>query len=123
MGNSSVLGGAGAPGAAGAAEAGAGAAATARAPAIRQITTVDGRTFAAKVWIDASYEGDLLARAGVSYRVGREAASEYNETLAGMSAGARSNQFDIAVDPFDESGDPLPFTSLPPQGRAIGSGD
>jgi hypothetical protein len=41
-----------------------------------------------------------------------------------MSAGARGNQFSLAVDPFDhDTGAPLPFTTLPPQGRAIGSGD
>lgn len=40
-----------------------------------------------------------------------------------MSAGAHSNQFGLAVDPFDHAGKPLPFTSLPPPGRAVGSGD
>lgn len=39
-------------------------------------------TIAARIYIDASYEGDLLAAAGVPYRVGREAKSEYNESLA-----------------------------------------
>jgi hypothetical protein len=90
---------------------------------VESITTTDGRSFAAKVWVDASYEGDLLARAGVSYTIGREGRDDYNETLAGMSAGASSNQFDLAVDPFDAAGNPLPFTALPPQGRTIGSGD
>lgn len=97
--------------------------AAAPAPMIKHIVTIDGRQFAAKVWIDASYEGDLLARAGVSYRVGREARSEHNESLAGMSAGATSNQYDLPVDPFDAAGNPLPFTSLPPSGREVGSGD
>lgn len=48
-------------------------------------TSADGRTreeFAARVFIDATYEGDLMARAGVAYRVGREGRGEYQETLA-----------------------------------------
>ncbi len=43
--------------------------------------------WAGKVFIDATYEGDLMARAGVMYRVGREARSEFNEPFAGMNAG------------------------------------
>jgi hypothetical protein len=41
----------------------------------------------AKVFIDATYEGDLLAAAGVPYRVGREASAEFGESLAGMTEG------------------------------------
>lgn len=47
------------------------------------------RTFTGQVFVDASYEGDLMAAAGVSYRVGREARSEFDEFLAGISAGPR----------------------------------
>ncbi len=43
--------------------------------------------FTAKVFIDASYEGDLLAATGVPYRVGREASAEFGESLAGMTEG------------------------------------
>ncbi len=43
----------------------------------------------AQIFIDATYEGDLLALAGVPYRVGREAREEYNESLAGMTDGPR----------------------------------
>jgi hypothetical protein len=50
---------------------------------IRRITMESGREFAAKVFIDASYEGDLMARAGVKYIVGREPNSLYGETLNG----------------------------------------
>lgn len=45
------------------------------------------RTFTGAIFIDASYEGDLMARAGVPYRVGREAVEEYNEDLAGITVG------------------------------------
>ena len=51
---------------------------------ITSITTERGTTFAARVFIDASYEGDLMAQAGVSFVVGREASSRYGESLAGV---------------------------------------
>lgn len=43
--------------------------------------------YAARVFIDASYEGDVMAQAGVLYRVGREARAEYHEPLAGLTEG------------------------------------
>ena len=51
---------------------------------INSITLTDGSTIAAKVFIDASYEGDLMARAGVDYKVGRESKSEFGEEAAGI---------------------------------------
>ena len=51
---------------------------------IQSISMESGRTFSAGVFIDATYEGDLMARAGVSYVVGREAVSQYGESLAGV---------------------------------------
>lgn len=50
---------------------------------IASVTTADGQTYAAREFIDASYEGDLLAAAKVSYRVGRESQAQYGEPLAG----------------------------------------
>lgn len=52
------------------------------------VTTEGGRTISAAVFIDASYEGDLLKLAGCSYRVGREGTDEYGESLAGVRAPA-----------------------------------
>jgi len=72
--------------------------------AVRSITLTDGSVFAAKVFIDASYEGDLFSRAGASYIVGRESNSTFGESLAGRAVGPTSNQFDLAVDPFDAQG-------------------
>ncbi|EYD71828.1 FAD-dependent oxidoreductase [Limimaricola hongkongensis] len=46
----------------------------------------DGRVIEASWWVDASYEGDLMAEAGISYSLGREAQSEYNEEWAGVQA-------------------------------------
>ncbi len=51
---------------------------------IRSITLDDGSTAEGKVFIDASYEGDLMARSGVSYLVGRESHDQYGEELAGF---------------------------------------
>jgi hypothetical protein len=74
---------------------------------IVSITTLDGRTFAGRMFIDATYEGDLMAAAGVSYTVGRESNSQYGETLNGVQARlAVSHQFDFPVDPYVTPGDP-----------------
>jgi hypothetical protein len=56
----------------------------------------------AKVYIDASYEGDLMAYSGVSYRIGKESKEEYNESLAGI---VLSKKFP-GVDPYVEKGNP-----------------
>lgn len=52
--------------------------------AIETITLSDGSTLRSKVWVDASYEGDLMARSGVQFTFGRESRSEYNEEAAGV---------------------------------------
>ncbi|HZZ43155.1 MAG TPA: FAD-dependent oxidoreductase [Tepidisphaeraceae bacterium] len=63
-------------------------------------------TIRAKEFIDAGYEGDLMARANVSYRVGREGVAEYHESLDGVRAKTPKHQFLVAVDPFIKPGDP-----------------
>ena len=74
---------------------------------IESITTLSGRQFRGKMFIDATYEGDLMAAAGVTYRVGREANAEYGETLNGVqTANAKSHQFEHCVDPYVVPGDP-----------------
>ena len=54
---------------------------------IASITTLSGKTFHGKMFIDATYVGDLMAAAGVSYTVGREPESQYGEDLAGVRRG------------------------------------
>lgn len=54
---------------------------------IAEITMLSGKKFAGKMFIDATYEGDLLAAAGVSYHVGREANSVYGEEWNGNQVG------------------------------------
>ena len=74
---------------------------------IRAVTTLSGKTFRGKVFIDATYEGDLMAAAGVSWFVGRESNSAYGETLNGVQfENARSHQFTAPVDPYVVPGDP-----------------
>lgn len=54
---------------------------------IVSITTLSGKTFTGKMFIDATYEGDLMAAAGVSYHVGRENTDKYNERWNGVQKG------------------------------------
>lgn len=73
---------------------------------ITEITMDNGNVFRAKMFIDASYEGDLLKRAGVSYTVGREANSQYGETLNGIQTATSGNQLPNGIDPYVVQGDP-----------------
>ncbi len=75
---------------------------------IQSITTHSGRTFVGKVFIDATYEGDLMAAAGVSYTVGREPNSQYGETLNGVqkAQNVKNHRFVKQVDPYRKPGDP-----------------
>lgn len=54
---------------------------------IASITMLNGKTYKGKIFIDATYEGDLMAAAGVNYHVGREANSVYNEEWNGIQVG------------------------------------
>ncbi len=71
------------------------------------IRGLSGTRYVGRVFTDATYEGDLLALAGVSYRVGREANAEYGETLNGVQTrNAVYHQFSHPVDPYVVPGDP-----------------
>ena len=71
------------------------------------ITMLSGETFRGRVFIDATYEGDLMAAAGVGYHVGREANRVYGETLNGVQTrNARSHQFKNKISPYVVAGDP-----------------
>jgi len=72
---------------------------------IVSLTTISGLTVRAGMFIDATYEGDLMARAGVSYIVGREPNTRYNETLNGSQIHTE-HQFNAPVDPYVVPGDP-----------------
>lgn len=76
---------------------------------IEAVRMKNGSTFAAKVFLDCSYEGDLMARAGVSYTWGRESMEQYGETLAGVRERCEFHQFGVPVPARDEQGKLLPL--------------
>ncbi len=70
------------------------------------ITTESGERFEAKVFLDATLEGDLLAAAGVETTSGREANAKYGETKNGIRGETTHAQFTVKVDPYKIPGDP-----------------
>ena len=85
---------------------------------IISIATTSNHHITAAVFIDASYEGDLMALAGVSFTTGRESRSTYGEPLGGITVGARSNQFSVAISPFNATtGALLPLVQELPEGN------
>jgi hypothetical protein len=74
---------------------------------IKRLVTTDGSTIAGRVFIDASYEGDLLALAKVSYRVGREGPAAYHESLAGHQYPKK----EVRVSPWADGDRLLPLMS------------
>ena len=90
---------------------------------ITSVSLSSGKTIAAKIFVDASYEGDLLDLAGASFRVGREAKSEFNEARAGFTNRVRRNQFEVGISAYDEKGKLLPGVvkkDIPEAGSADG---
>lgn len=95
---------------------------------VASLSTESGQAFVGKMFIDATYEGDLMAAAGVSYHVGREANHVYGETLNGVQPrlNTKNHRFTHQVDPYVVPGDPssgllwgIQHTDLP----SDGSGD
>jgi hypothetical protein len=72
---------------------------------ITAIRCENGVTFKAKMFVDATYEGDLFAAAGCSFHLGREANSVYNETISGVQPGRKTHQFVKDIDPYVVPGD------------------
>lgn len=73
---------------------------------IQEIHMSNGNIFKAGMFIDATYEGDLLAAADVSYHVGRESNNTYQEVLNGIHFGDREHDFKAWVDPYRIAGKP-----------------
>ncbi|MEH7013912.1 FAD-dependent oxidoreductase [Neobacillus niacini] len=73
---------------------------------INEIVMEDGSTYKGAFFIDASYEGDLMAKAGVSYFVGRESNATYKETYNGIQFGHPHHQFEKWIDPYVIEGNP-----------------
>ena len=98
---------------------------------IVSISMLSGRTYTGRMFIDATYEGDLMAAAGVDYTVGREAHSTYGEKWAGVQTGVLHHRHHFGVlktpiSPYVKPGDPasgvLPRISTAPPG-AYGQAD
>ena len=90
---------------------------------IVSITTLDGDTFTGKVFLDTTYEGDLMAAAGVTFTVGREGKETYGEDWAGVRTDLFHHQHnfkDFKIDPYIVPGDPssgvIPLVSEEPPG-------
>jgi len=96
--------------------------------AITSITTLNGLGFEGGVFIDASYEGDLMASAGVKYHTGREGTDVYDEQWNGVQTGIfhHGHHFESPISPYVVPGDPtsgvLPRISTEDPGE-YGSGD
>jgi hypothetical protein len=75
---------------------------------IQEIRTLSGKVFRGRIFIDATYEGDLMAVAGVSYHVGREANSVYDEKWNGVQVGVlhHKHYFETDISPYRVPGDP-----------------
>ncbi|XWW45114.1 FAD-dependent oxidoreductase [Fibrella sp. USSR17] len=99
-----------------------------KAGAIQSFRTLSGQVYTGRMFIDATYEGDLMAAAGVSYHVGREANSTYGETHNGVQVGVfqHGHHFKTTISPYNVPGDPasglLPEVSAEKPG-ANGNGD
>jgi hypothetical protein len=100
-------------------------------PRITAITTLDGHTYRGRIFLDATYEGDLLAAAGVDYHVGRESQGRYGEAWNGVQTGVLHHRhhfgvLDTPIDPYVVPGEPasglLPRISPDPPG-AFGTAD
>lgn len=75
---------------------------------IKSIRTLSGKSYQGKVFIDATYEGDMMAAAGVSYHVGREANSVYGESWNGVQVGVYQHRhyFKDSISAYKIPGDP-----------------
>lgn len=98
---------------------------------IVSIQTLDGKTYAGKMFIDATYEGDLMAAAKVDYHVGRESMATYDEKWNGVQVGVLHHRHHFGavpkpISPYVVPGDPksgvLPRVSTEPPGK-YGEGD
>ncbi len=91
---------------------------TVEAHRLQQFTTQKGETFRAKVFVDASYEGDLLPAAKVRYTSGRESKQQYGEALAGQQFSKKP----MALSPPLAAGEVLPLMTAREAGPDKGDG-
>jgi hypothetical protein len=89
---------------------------------IQAIAMENGAQYAARMFADCTYEGDLMAQAGVTYTWGRESSAEYGESLAGVRGETPFHQFLVDLPPKGADGKLLPEISAAPA-AAPGSAD
>ncbi|MGC1272531.1 MAG: FAD-dependent oxidoreductase [Planctomycetaceae bacterium] len=85
---------------------------------ITELTTASGNRYQARVFVDATYEGDLMAAAGVDWTIGREGRSEFGESLAGK----RYSKPEMAISGYADDGELLPLITTA-DGGAEDAGD
>ena len=90
---------------------------------IISFSTLSGKVFKGKMFIDATYEGDLMAAAGINFHLGREGNAKYNETFNGVQTGVfqHDHHFKSNISPYKIKDDPssglLPYISAEPPGE------
>lgn len=89
---------------------------------LAQMTMQDGSAFRAKQFIDTTYEGDLIAAAGVTFTWGREGTNVYSESLAGIRSPGGSYNYDPYVDAGNPASGLLPLVNTN-NGGTVGQGD
>ncbi|MFO0878401.1 MAG: FAD-dependent oxidoreductase [Gemmataceae bacterium] len=89
---------------------------------LEAIVTTRGDLFRGTIFVDATYEGDLLAKAGVRHHVGREGTEVYGESLAGVQKFSKYHQFPVKVRGLNEEGNLLPLIQTGPLDKP-GTGD
>jgi hypothetical protein len=80
-------------------------------PRVVEMELESGLRLGARVFVDSSYEGDLMAQSGVTWTYGRESSAQYGEPLAGVREQTPYHQFLVDVDARDASGALLPEVS------------
>jgi hypothetical protein len=88
-----------------------------------QLKTTAGLSFVGDIFIDASYEGDLLSAAGATMTFGRESSAHYNEKGAGVRPIISYDQMPPGIDPFWPSGEPIPLITTTEPFLPVGSAD
>ncbi len=89
---------------------------------LTEIRLENGDAYRGRIFIDAGYEGDLLAQAGVAHTWGRESAAQYGESLAGVRPKDRNHQFDFQISARNADAYLLPEIQSRPRGE-IGAAD
>lgn len=94
---------------------------------VESIQMLDGSRYSGRMFVDATYEGDLMAMAGVTFTTGREANAVYGEDYNGVqTANSDQHNFELDIDPYVKPGDPssglVPLIEPGPPG-VDGAGD